>query len=76
MRTVKVRIAVGVDPTGNWNSCGWKSNMKPEKYDQEAIGLALDPLEVGENIYWLEAELNVPESTIVEPTVTAAVARS
>ena len=57
MAKVKVRIAVAVDHTGAWNSCGWRS--AGPKDDEELMGIALEPLETGEAQYWLTAELVV-----------------
>ena len=55
-RTVRVRIAVAVDPTGDWSSAGWKSADPGELHSY-----AIDTLEVGERRYWLEADLEIPE---------------
>ena len=63
-RTVRVRIAVAVDPTGDWSSAGWKS-ADPGKLHSYAV----EDLEPGERRYWLEADLEIPEVTAmcVEP---------
>ena len=63
----KVRIAVAVDPNGDWNSAGWKTTS-----DREKMELATEPLEPGEARYWLEADLDVPEIRTATPTVTPA----
>ena len=65
-KTVKVRIAVSVDPAGAWSSAGWSwSGSDSEDFHSYTI----DSLEPGENRYWLEAELEVPETK----TITAQV---
>lgn len=64
MQTVKVRIAVVVDPTGDWSSAGWPGS------DADKMNLAADPLNEGEARYWLEAELPVPTVNTVQAEVT------
>lgn len=68
--TIKVRIAVAVDPKGRWYASGWGGagqkgieNMDHllELTDYDTIG----PGEIG---YWLTAELPVPEQTEVPAT--------
>lgn len=63
--TVKVRIAVAVDPDGDWNACGWSSAT-----DKTARDLATETVGEGEAVYWLEAELPVPATQVVQATVT------
>ena len=67
MAKVKVRIAVGVDHTGDWNCCGCKSGMKDE---QDMMNIACETLEPGEARYFVEAELNMPAQNTVQGTVT------
>lgn len=64
MKTVKVRIAVSVDPKGNWGSSG--SSGQDEA---EAHSWTVDLLQDGEARYWIEAELPVPEIATVQATV-------
>lgn len=74
MKKIKVRIAACVDPTGKWNVCGWgDANEKPVS-DDELMGNAIDVMEEGENRYWLEAELEIPEPSVnvIEAKVSAA----
>lgn len=68
MQTVKVKIAVAVDSTGNWNACGWRNAPS----DAEKMALCVEPLNDGEARYWLEAELSLPEHQIVAPIVSVA----
>lgn len=63
----KVRIAVAVDPTGDWHAVGWKTAD-----DHEKMVLSTEHLDPGEARYWLEAELDVPEIRTATPTVIPA----
>jgi len=56
MTTIKVRIAVAVDPKGQWNAVGWSTAPS----DDDMSDLALEGVGEGERIYWLTAELDVP----------------
>jgi hypothetical protein len=53
---VKVKIAVAVDPKGNWVSAGWVSAD-----DRDLMDSAVEDLESGEARYWVTAELEIPE---------------
>lgn len=66
-KTVRVKVAVAVDPTGNWNASGWRDGD-----DIEKMGTAFDPLEPGEARYWLTAELPIPEKVEVVAEVHTA----
>ena len=57
MSKVKVRIAVAVDHTGDWNAYGTKNGK-----DKEMMGIAVETVEDGEARYFLEAELDIPET--------------
>lgn len=63
-KTVRVRIAVAVDPTGRWNSCGWDTGSDPEKME-----FAAENMGEGESLFWLEADLPVPEVPVIEAEV-------
>lgn len=65
MGKVKVRVAVAVDPTGNWNASGCKALP-----NEETMQLAVEPLWDGEARYWLEAELDIPEVKTLTANVT------
>jgi hypothetical protein len=67
-RTVKVRIAVAVDPDGDWNSAGW-SKRDGQPAGEDAMELACDNVGTGERRYWIEAELMVPEPEDVQGEV-------
>jgi len=67
-KTVRVKIAVSVDHTGDWAASGWKGAIEEEMHSY-----TIDSLEHGERRYWLEAELELPEGpTTITPTVTEA----
>lgn len=66
MKTVKVRIAVAVDPEGEWNSCGWSKSD-----DKDCRSIAIEGVAPGEVLYWLEADLPLPEEHVMTPTVVA-----
>lgn len=64
-KTVRVRIAVAVDPSGDWSACGWAGSE-----DDDKRGIASDTVGEHEAIYWLEADLPIPEQRRIEPTIT------
>lgn len=64
---VTVRIAVAVDPSGDWNSSGWGSASDTQKMD-----LAVETVGSGERRYWLTAELEVPKIQDVPAAITPA----
>ena len=61
MKTVKVKVAVAVDRTGGWCAAGWTDSK-----DDERIDAAAEHVEPGERVYWLTAELQVPEGAEAE----------
>jgi len=67
MATVRVRVAVAVDPEGGWYAIGG-NYLTP----QEALCLSSDKCEYGEQHYWLEAELEVPSVETVKAEVKRA----
>ena len=69
-KTVKVKIAVSVDHTGNWSSCGWDGASEEEMH-----GYTIEALEPGERRYWLEAELEPPEGPTTITPIVAEVAQ-
>lgn len=71
-KTVRVRIAVAVDETGDWSAAGWRMHpsRKAGKHDDELKEIALDRVQgkcVG--FHWIEADIPIPETTtqVVEP---------
>ena len=65
MAKVKVRIAVAVGKDGHWNAAGWEGGSA-----EDVMAIAIDLVEDGEARYWLEAELDVPQETVVQAVVT------
>ncbi len=65
-RTVKVRIAVVVDETGDWSAVGYPTMRD----DRDGIADCLNGLSL--RWFWLEAELPLPETATVTPSVEEA----
>ena len=64
-KTVRVRIAVAVDPSGRWNASGWST--APTGMEAE---LAIDGVGEGERLFWVEADLPIPVEQVVEGQVS------
>ncbi len=64
-KTVRVRIAVGVDPRGHWHAYGDDEESDAEMYE--------DATWDGATIHWVEADVPIPEpppdETVIEGTV-------
>ncbi len=59
MKTVKVRVAVAVDPSGKWSAAGWsREDGTPD--EGAAMDVVLESVDEGEARYWIEAELPLP----------------
>jgi hypothetical protein len=67
MAKVKVRVAVAVDPQGDWASSGFSGQD-----EAEAHSYCTDHIQPGESRYWLEAEVDIPEPVTVQAEVTPA----
>ncbi len=67
-KTVRVRICVVVDDEGRYQSSGWKGSETVE--DKLLINCAME-YDIGLNtrIYFIEADLALPTSEIIEGTV-------
>jgi hypothetical protein len=65
MKTVKIRVAVAVDQSGDWNAHGGARVR-----EQNAMSTAAETLGSGEARYWLTAELPVPGTTEIAADVT------
>lgn len=61
-----VRIAVAIDSTGAWNSCGF-GKMDEEINGIDMMSFAIEPLENVANQYFIEAEIDMPEIKTIEP---------
>ena len=64
MKTIKVRVAVAVDPSGTWNALGWSGGS-----DGVVMTACVEHLAEGEARYWLEAELPIPEVPVIKAEV-------
>lgn len=64
MKTVKVKIPCVVNSKGQWNASAWSD----AKDIEECLGITLDAVDPseGEQVYWFEAELPVPEAKTVD----------
>lgn len=69
--SVRVRIAVAVDPQGNWCASGWKVASE-DAATREAMDVAVDAVEAGEARYWVEATLPIPVTRTVQADTTEA----
>lgn len=67
--TVKVRIAVAVNPDGNWGAVGWSESGGTE---WECLENSVMDLEPGHRTFYVEAELPVPPQEVI-PTVPGTV---
>jgi hypothetical protein len=70
-KTVRVRICVVVDDEGRWCSAGWTTDQEPPCDDKDLIAYAMESDITGANdrIYFLEADLPLPEFQTIEATV-------
>ncbi len=67
MKTVKVRIAVAVDPKGRWYAMGTPS--LPRNHDELLETVDMDQCGPNEALFWVTAELPIPEVLEVEGEV-------
>jgi hypothetical protein len=68
---VKVRIAVAVDADGKWAASGWGTQAYSTTRDLP-MEIAIEGVEAGENRYWVEAELEIPETKTIQGEVQEA----
>lgn len=71
MKKTKVRIALAVDSQGDWNACGWSRDGKPT-LDDDMMTAAVEMVSDGENQYWVEVEVEIPEPKTVQGKATKA----
>lgn len=64
---MKIRIAVAIDHTGQWNAAGW-GGPNSSATEDDLMGFAIDPLGDGERRYWVEADIDPPAVTTVAGT--------
>lgn len=73
MRTIKVRIAVAVDPKGRWygmGSGGPDQITFPMNHDELLEFVDIDRCGPNERLYWVTSELLVPEIETVAGEAT------
>mgnify|MGYP005705716557 CR=1 FL=1 len=58
--TIRVKIAVAVDPDGDWNSSGWRDGS-PEGM----IAFASGPFDSSQ-VTWVEADVPIPDPPVSE----------
>lgn len=66
-RAVRVRIAVAVDPQGNWAAAGW---MADKDQESSMAATAVEQVDEGEHIVWVEADVPLPVVRSVEGKVS------
>ena len=66
-KMVKIKVAVGIEPSGKWNALGWSGG-----HDDIVMTDCVEHLQEGEARYWLEAEVHVPEVPVIRAEVTDA----
>lgn len=64
MKTVRVRVAVAVDPDGKWCAYGWR-----ELDEGQAFDLCTEDMPHGEARYFLVAELPVPDIAEIQAEI-------
>ena len=65
-KKIKVKIALAVDANESWNCCG-----SDDLTDDEKMKWAVDPLDEGEERYWIEVEVEVPDVEVIHAEVNA-----
>jgi hypothetical protein len=69
-KTITVRIPVAVDPKGRWYAYG--TNSFPQNHDEMLECVDMDQCGPNEALFWITAELPIPEVQEVTGEVTAA----
>ena len=64
MKTVKVRVALAIMPTGKWVAGGWS-----EGEEDDIIQTCLEYMSGEEQMVWLEAEVPIPEVPVIRAEV-------
>jgi hypothetical protein len=70
-KTIKIRIPVAVDPQGRWYAYGWNSGKHdgPRNHDELLEVTDMDQIGPNEALFWITAELPVPEAQEVAAEV-------
>jgi hypothetical protein len=64
MKTIKVRVALAITPTGKWVANGWSDGD-----EEEMIQTCLEYMDGKEQIVWLEAEVPIPDVPVIKAEV-------
>lgn len=69
-KTVKIRIPIAIDHKGRWYAYGWSTGdaTGPRNHDELLEVTDLDQVGPSETLYWITAELPVPEISEVAAT--------
>lgn len=72
-KMVKVRIPIAVDHLGRWYAYGWRSSTDqgPNNHDQLLEVTDTDTIGPNEALFWITAELPVPEKKEIAGDVEA-----
>ena len=70
-KTIKVKIAVAVDPKGEWAAAGWSDGGEPAD-EGTLINHTIEDVGPGELVYWVEAELPIPDLSVIKGDVFVA----
>jgi hypothetical protein len=67
VKTVRVRIAVGVTAKGTWSAVGW-GGPGNQRNDEELAGIAREGLADGTNeaVHFVEVDVPLPMSQVLE----------
>lgn len=71
---MKVRIALAIDSTGQWNSMGYGNVNQLPVEDRELMELAVDSVSEGERRYWVEVDIDLPQPSVETVTGCAEAA--
>jgi hypothetical protein len=67
---MKVRIAVVINPKGEWFSSGWgRGQGKEPVTDKEKMDCAVEMLDECETRYFIEVEIPVPETKTIQAEI-------
>lgn len=70
MKRIIIRVAVAVDPKGRWYAYG--TNTGPNNHDELLEVTDFDVVGPNEALFWVTAELAIPEVSEVAGEATAA----
>lgn len=68
---MKVRIALAIDSTGQWNAMGYGNVNQLPVEDGELMEIAVDSVSEGERRYWVEVDIDLPKPSVESVTAKA-----